>query len=235
VSYEPFPLPQSNQTLHAGAVYRTTLDCSVFGGTLQNIFTAPPHMGSICIQDIWLHADEVGFSTAGRPVFSMGWQYSSTSQYADLIAASTQMPAGVNQFLDMTTIGSVTTPVYPMPPSMRLVARVGTLAGSSTTVANYTQPAIGGTITVALSPSVTWPLLGGTVYIGVIGSQYDVYKITVLTPSVAPYTSMTIQLVTSNVIAPGGTIPTGRTIAAAAKSSVFLRTFHRRSRWSNLR
>lgn len=234
MSYEPFYLPQSNQTLHTAAVHKVALDCSVFGGTLQNVFTVPPHMGHMCIEDIWLHGDQCGFSTAGRPLFSLGWFYSSASQYVDVIAASTATPADANRFLDMSVIGSVATPVRPMAPNTPLVARVGTLAGSSTTSANYTQPAVGGTVTIAL-PSVTWPIVNGTAYIGVIGSAYDVYTITALAPAVAPYTSMTLRLDKSNVIAPGGTIPSGRTVAAAAKYSMFLRVLYRRSRWSELR
>lgn len=231
MSYEPFVLPQTNQTLHAAAVYRGTIDASAWGDTLQQIITPAPHLGRFCPSDIWAHGDAVGYrSTSGNPLVSLGWTSSGTALYTDLVAASTRPPDEVNRFVQWTAIGSVATPVQPVPSGQPIVCRIGTKAGSTSTSAAFTQPAVGSTVLVSLSPSAAWPIVGGTVYVGVIGSARDVYTVTALTGS-TPFASITLRLEEANAVAPGGTVPSGRTVAAAATHSIFVHGVHRRSRW----
>jgi len=231
VSYEPFVLPQTNQTLHSSATYKAELDASAWGATIQSLVVVAPHLGRFCPEEIWSHGNEVGYrSTNGYPLISIGWTFTSASQYVDLVAASTRLPDEVNRFIDHTVIGSVTTPQQAVPQAQNIVCRVGTKASSTTNSAAFTQPAVGGTVLVSLSPTAAWPIVGGTVYVGVIGSAYDVYTVTALTGA-SPYASITLQLTQSNVIAPGGTVPAGRTVGAAAKHTIFILGYHRRARW----
>jgi len=231
VSYEPFILPQTNQTLHSAAVYRGTIDASAWGDTVQPLFTTAPHLGRFCPVDVWVHGDIVGYrSTSGVPLCSMGWTFTSAAQYVDFVAASTRPPDEVNRFVQWTVIGSVATPVHPAPADQPVIVRVGTKAGSATNSAAFTQPAVGGTVLVALSPSAAWPIVGGTVYVGQTTAGRDVYEVTALTGA-SPYASITLKLLQANVVAPGGTVPAGRTVAAAATHSVFVYGVHRRSRW----
>lgn len=231
LSYEPFILPQTNQTLHGAAVYRGSVDASAWGATLQQIITPAPHLGRFCPVDIWTHGDAVGYrSNTGNPLVSLGWTTTAASQFVDLVAASTRPPDEVNRFVQWSAIGSVATPVQPVPSGQPIVCRVGTKAGSTTTGAAYTQPAIGGTVLVSLSPAAAWPIVGGTVYVGTVGAAFDVYTVTALTGS-TPFASITLRLEVANVVAPGGTVASGRTIAAAATFSVFVLGVHRRARW----
>jgi hypothetical protein len=231
VSHEPFILPQTNQTLHSAAVYRGTIDASAWGATIQRLVTPAPHLGRFCPTSAWVHGDVVGYrSTSGYPLCSLGWTFTSASQYVDIVAASTRPPDEVNRFVEWTVIGSVATPSQPVPADYPIVCRVGTKAGSTTNSAAFTQPAIGSTVLVSLSPTAAWPIVGGTVYVGVIGSAYDVYTVTALTGA-SPYASITLRLEQSNVVAPGGTVPSGRTVGAAATHSVFVHGLHRRTRW----
>lgn len=231
MSYEPFVLPQTNQTLHAAAVYRGTVDASAWGDTVQQLFTPAPHLGRFCPVDIWVHGDVVGYrSNTGNPLCSMGWTFTSAAQYVDLVAASTRPPDEVNRFVQWTAIGSVATPVQPVPAGQPVIVRVGTKAGSTTNGAAFTQPAIGGTVLVSLSPSAAWPIIGGTVYVGLTTGGRDVYEVTATTGA-SPFASITLKLLQSNVVAPGGTVPAGRTVAAAATHSIFVMGQHRRSRW----
>lgn len=231
MSHEPFVLPQTNQTLHAAAVYRGTLDGSAWGATIQEIITPAPHLGRFCPVDIWAHGDVVGYrSTSGFPLVSLGWTTTAAATFVDLVAASTRPPDEVGRFVQWTAIGSVATPVQPVPSGQAIVCRVGTKASSTTTGAAFVQPSVGGTVLVSLSPTAAWPIIGGTVYVGVVGSAFDVYVVTATTGA-SPFASITLQLVTSNVVAPGGTVPAGRTIGAAATHSIFVYGVHRRSRW----
>lgn len=231
MSYEPFILPQTNQTLHSAAVYRASIDASVWGDTIQHIITPAPHLGRFCPQNIWVHGDLVGYrSTSGYPLCSMGWTFTSASQYVDIVAASTRPPDEKNRFVKWNAIGSVATPSQPVPAGWPIVVRVGTKAGSTSTSAAFTQPAVGSTVLVSLTPSAAWPIVGGTVYVGVIGSARDVYEVTALTGA-SPYASITLKLLEANAVAPGGTVPSGRTVAAAASHSIFVHGYHRRARW----
>lgn len=230
MSYEPFVLPQTNQTLHSSAVYRTTIRADAWADQIQSIITTAPHLGRFCPVDIWIHGDSCGYSISAKPLISIGWTYTTAAQYNDLVATSTAVPDTANRFLHLTTIGSVATPVQPVPGNLPIVARIGTFAGSTTTGAAYTQPAIGSTVLVSLSPTSTFPIVGGTIYVGAPGAAYDIYTCTAVTGA-APYVSITLQLVTANVVAPGGTVPSGRRIGAAATYSLFVHGVHRRARW----
>jgi hypothetical protein len=230
VSYEPFALPQTNQTLHSAAVYRATLRADAWADQLQQVIVPAPHLGRLCPVDIWIHGDTLGYSISARPNFSLGWTFTTAAQYVDLVAASTAPPDEVGRFLQWTAIGSVATPVQPVPAGQVMVARVGTFAGSTTTGAAYTQPAVGSTVLVSLSPTSTFPVVGGTIYVGAVGAAFDVYTCTAVTGA-APYASITLRLVTANVVAPGGTVPAGRRIGAAATYSLFVHGVHRKARW----
>ncbi len=233
MSYEPFPLVQTNQTLHGGAVYRGTIDGSAWGATEQQLFSVAPHLGQFCPVTIWAHGDLVGYSgTLGAPSYSLGWARTAPgSLYVNVAAlTSSNSPQGPLQFLELTVIGSVVNPSRPMPAGVPLFARVGTKAGSTTTGAAFTQPAIGGTVLVTLSPSANWPIVGGAVKIGVIGGAFDTYVVTARTGA-SPYVSITLQLLTVGAVPPGGTVPVGRTVGAAATFSLFVLGNHRRSRW----
>jgi hypothetical protein len=231
VSYEPFVLPQTNQTLHSSAVYKSEIDASAWGATIQSLVVPAPHLGRFNPQSIWLHGEEVGYrSTSGYPLISMGWTFTSASQYVDIVAASTRPPDEAFRFVDLTVIGSVATPAHAVPAAQNIVCRVGTKASSTSTSAAFTQPPITGTVLVSLSPSAAWPIVGGIVYVGVIGSDYDVYEVTALTGA-SPYASITLRLLEVNAVAPGGTVPSGRTVGAAARHSVYIHGYHRRARW----
>lgn len=231
MSHQPFVLPQTNQTLHTAAVYRGSIDASAWGDTLQQIVTPAPHLGRFCPTDIWAHGDVVGYrSTSGNPLVSLGWTFTSASQFVDIVAASTRPPDEVNRFLQWTVIGSVATPSQPVPSAQPIVCRIGTKAGSTTNSAAFTQPAVGSTVLVSLSPTAAWPIVGGTVYVGQTTGGRDVYTVTALTGA-SPYASITLRLEQANVVAPGGTVPSGRTVAAAATHSIFVLGVHRRSRW----
>ena len=231
MSYEPFILPQTNQTLHSAAVYRAAIDASAWGDTIQKIIDPAPHLGRFCPTSIWVHGDVVGYrSTSGYPLCSMGWLFTSAAQYVDFVAASTRPPDEVNRFVEWNAIGSVATPVQAMPAGWPIVVRVGTKAGSTTNSAAYTQPAVGGTVLVSLSPSAAWPIVGGTVYVGQTTGARDVYEVTALTGA-SPYVSITLKLLEANAVAPGGTVPSGRTVGAAASHSIFVHGVHRRARW----
>lgn len=231
MSYEPFVLPQANQTLHSSAVYKAEIDASVWGATIQSLVVPAPHLGRFCPESIWVHGAEVGYrSTIGNPLISLGWTFTSASQYVDIVAASSRPPDEAYRFVDLTVIGSVANPSHPVPEAQNIVCRVGTKAGSTSTGAAFTQPAVGGTVLVSLSPSSAFPIVGGTVYVGVIGSAYDVYEVTALTGA-SPYVSITLKLLQSNVVAPGGTVPSGRTVGAAARHTIFIHGYHRRAEW----
>lgn len=231
MSFEPFVLPQTNQTLHGAAVYRSTFDASAWGNTVQSVVTLAPHLGRFCPVDIWVHGDAVGYrSNTGNPLCSLGWFYSSSAQFVDFVAASTRPPDEANRFVQWSAIGSVATPVQAAPAGAQLAVRVGTKAGSTTTGAAYTQPAVGSTVLVTLSPAAAWPIVGGTVFVGVLGAARDVYTVTATTGT-SPFASITLRLEQANAVAPGGTVPVGRTVAAAATHSLFVHGVHRRARW----
>lgn len=231
MSYEPFILPQTNQTLHGAAVYRATIRADAWADQLQVVVTPAPHLGRFCPSDIWVHGDVVGYrSTNGYPLLSLGWTFTSASQYVDIVAASTRPPDEINRFVQWTAIGSVANPSHPVPAAQPIVMRVGTFAGSTTTSAAYTQPAVGSTVLVSLSPTAAWPIVGGTVYVGAVGAAFDVYTCTATTGA-SPFASITLRLEIANVVAPGGTVPSGRRVGAAATHSLFIQGVHRKARW----
>lgn len=234
MSYEPFPLVQANQTLHGSAVYRGTLDASAFGATEQPLFTTAPHLGRFCPVTAWSHGDVMGYEeTTGAPSFSLGWARTSVgSPYIDIAASgSVNSPRGLWRFAEITVIGSVASPSRSTPVGVPIFARVGTKAGSTTTGAAFTQPAIGSQVLVSLSPSANWPVIGGVVYVGTVGGAFDTYVVRARTGS-SPYVSITLELLAVGAVPPGGTVPVGRTVAAAATFSIFILGNHRRARWA---
>lgn len=231
MSYEPFARPQTNRTLHTSAVYRATIRGDAWANQVQQVIVPAPHLGRFCPIDIWVHGDVVGYrSTSGYPLMSLGWTFTSAAQYVDLVAASTRPPDEVNRFVQWTAIGSVATPVHPVPAAQPIILRVGTFASTTTNSAAFTQPVVGGTVLVSLSPTAAWPIVGGTVYIGAAGAAFDVYTCTATTGA-SPFASITLQLVQANVVAPGGTVPSGRQVGAAATYSLFIHGVHRKAQW----
>jgi len=231
VSFEPFVLPQTNQTLHNAAVYRATIRADAWADQIQQVLSPAPHLGRFCPVTIWVHGERVGYrSNTGNPLVSLGWTFTSASQFVDIVSASTRPPDDVNRFVEWVPIGSVATPSQPVPADQPIALRVGTFAGSTTTGAAYTQPAVGGTVLVSLSPTAAWPIVGGTVYVGAVGAAFDVYTVTATTGA-SPFASVTLQLLEANVVAPGGTVPAGRRIGAAATFELFMHGVFRKARW----
>jgi len=228
VSYEPLVLPQANITLHDGATYRATLDLTAWGATRQQLLTVAPHLGQFDVSEVSIHAEEVGFRTS--PQFSIGWVNTSTSRFLEVLASAGNAPLNPYRFLNLPAIGGAATQAYVVPAGQALGMNVSTKAGSCTTSAAFVQPAVGGTVLVSITPAQSFPFVGGTVYVGTSWAAADKYTVTALTGT-SPYSSITLQLVEANVVAPGGTVPSGRTLIAAARMTALVHGYFRRARW----
>lgn len=235
MSYEPYILPQSNNTLHNSVVFRKKVDLSQWGSQSQIIETISPHYSYFNIASIWIHADAVGFGgsagSTGRPVFNVGFSSTSSARFLDFVNGFTVLPVDANRFVEVTLAPTFTTPGRPAPSESPIVLWVSTKAGTAVnTSANFTQPAVGSTVLVSLTPTAAWPRVGGTVYVGTSATARDRYTCTAVTGA-SPYASITLRLEESGLIAPGGTVPSGSNVVAAADFTIFVHGYFRRARW----